>query len=369
MEAASCFLLPGFCQCWSVLGLLVTPGGRALWGSLCACSAIACLLIIWTYFQPPSQEVRLERKKQCEEAADKLLRGTVKLVTTKDSEKIIADIMNFKRDNIRSKVGGPGGDEIPNVVILNWTAPCMVPVSMQTSQLGVLSWALQDCMQSVAAVLNPIYTYTKGKLHLEEAKMLSMLGQGNHNLDMGFGMCFTDPQDSRDDRPLLYSGRLVLPSPVPLHKHIFYNCELRRARRTADVKQVLSNNLKFIEDPASCVPSVSESECQFWLRRLASKLSSSSLLLLLLLCLCLLLLLSHSQEEEEGEDDDEEEEGEEDKLRGPARPQRVTARPWGVWSSSGPPVEEEEEEEGEEDIGECRKMHSPIWRRGRIGEG
>ena len=73
--------------------------------------------------------------------------------------------------------------DVPSLLVFNWAAPCLVPIHTQDNQISVLSWALSENMQSAAVVINPVFTYTRGKLHVEEQKLANLLAKGNHNLD------------------------------------------------------------------------------------------------------------------------------------------------------------------------------------------
>ena len=66
-------------------------------------------------------------------------------------------------------------------------------------------------MQSAALVINPVFTYSKGKLHLEEGKLVDLLAKGNHNLDWQFSIIFKGKSDDRDLRPMVYPGQFVFP--------------------------------------------------------------------------------------------------------------------------------------------------------------
>ena len=87
-------------------------------------------------------------------------------------ETTVGEIMDFRRDNIASKLAITPGS-IPSLLVLNWAAPCLVPIPIQDNQISVLTWALSENMQSAAVVINPVFTYKKGKLHLEEGGGLS----------------------------------------------------------------------------------------------------------------------------------------------------------------------------------------------------
>ena len=106
-------------------------------------------------------------------------------------------------------------------------------------------------MQSAAVVINPVFTYSKGKLHLEEQKPVNLLAKGNHNLDWQFSILFKEKSDDRDLRPMVYPGRFVFPSPLGgPKKNMFFMCELRKSHRTEEVKQLAAKAMKLVEDLA-----------------------------------------------------------------------------------------------------------------------
>ena len=129
--------------------------------------------------------------------------------------------MDFRQDNIASKLAIPSSS-IPSLLVLNWAAPCLVPVPIQDNQISVLSWAPSENMQSADVVINPVFTYNKGKLHLEEGKLVDLLAKGNHNLDCQFSIIFKEKSDDRDLRPMVYPGRFVFPSPLGDPKNIMF---------------------------------------------------------------------------------------------------------------------------------------------------
>jgi hypothetical protein len=193
---------------------------------------------------------RLAQNKKCEQAATHFFDACVKLTTfDNDAAEIIAEVMNFKRDVIAKTSGGFEVHKIPSVVFLNWSSPCLIPVGNQDSQIGVLSWCLHDNMQSTSLVIYPVFTYMKGKLHLEEGKATTQLTKGNHNLDTTFSVVFKEQCDPRDLRPMVYPGRFVFASPLgDPSKNMWFSSELRRQRRTEDVKQLPAKQMKEVED-------------------------------------------------------------------------------------------------------------------------
>ena len=74
--------------------------------------------------------------------------------------------------------------------LLSCAAPCQLHADFLAAQLSVLTWALAENPSSCAAVVQPAFSYNKGKLILEEKKVLTLLQQGHHNLDYTFQLQF-----------------------------------------------------------------------------------------------------------------------------------------------------------------------------------
>ena len=194
------------------------------------------------------QEHRLAQHKMCVESAQLFLDGCVKLTCWSSTEVIIGEIMNFRRLTVAQKLGCDPG-KIPALVFLNWSAPSLIASTVYDSQSSVLAWVTNDNMQSVGVVLCTVFTYAKGKLHLDETKVTNQLTRGNHNIDVQFAVLFADQVDARDLRPMVYPGRFVFPSPIgDLSKSMWYMCKLRKTRRTEEIKQLAAKNMKEIED-------------------------------------------------------------------------------------------------------------------------
>ena len=187
-------------------------------------------------------------RADCSAAAAHWLKSCCNIVVWDTAEKGIAEVMNFKRNIIQSKLALQP-HEVPQAVILNNAAPCLIPSSVQDMQISVLTWALHDNMQSAAATISPVFTYSKGKLHIEESKFINQLTRGNHNLDTFFTVNFKEQADVRDLRPMVYPGRLVFPSPLgDPSKNMFFGCLLRTQRRTKDIAQLMTKNVLEVED-------------------------------------------------------------------------------------------------------------------------
>ena len=124
-------------------------------------------------------------------------------------------------------------------------------IEKNEAQTNVLCWAMSDNMQSIALVLTPVFTYNKGKLHIEETKIMECLTKGNHNLDWQFIVQFKDKVDERDMRPMVYPGRFVFASPLgDVKKNQFFWSDLRKLQRTQEIPQLMAKQVREVIDLA-----------------------------------------------------------------------------------------------------------------------
>ena len=90
----------------------------------------------------------------------------------------------------------------------------------------------------------PIFTYNKGRLHLEESKCMNLLTRGNHNLDWPFMLAFKEKTHEADMRPMVYPGRFVFSTPAgDVKKNAFFWSDLRKLQRTSEVAQLSSKDV------------------------------------------------------------------------------------------------------------------------------
>ena len=66
-------------------------------------------------------------------------------------------------------------------------------------------------MQSAVVVINPVFTYSKGKLHLEDRKPVDLLAKGNHNLGWQFSILFKEKTMTATSAPWCTQGGLSSP--------------------------------------------------------------------------------------------------------------------------------------------------------------
>ena len=171
---------------------------------------------------------------------------------SKGSDTLLPQILAFRMEVMKKLRNSGIVAEVPTVVLMNWTAPCLLPSARQRDHSNVLAWALHDNVNSVGVVFSPTFSYNRGKTFLEEHTGYEMLLQGGHNLDHQFSLIFSDRCDQRDSRPLVYPARFAFPGHVvDLSKsNAFFASELRKSGRTDAVKQLPAKELKEMEDMA-----------------------------------------------------------------------------------------------------------------------
>ena len=196
------------------------------------------------------QEFALQKRQKCEAAGSNYMEACMKFCSWQDGriENLISEVMDFRR-HIQEKLAIKTPGEILYLVYWNQTVPSLVTADVFEKAGAMLSWALNDNMQSCGAVLLPTHTYKVGHLHLEEERLMSNLKQGNHNIDNTFCIPFKDIVDSRDRRPALYMGRFVFSSPLgePRSTH-FGKSELFKKRRVEESQQLAPRNMREVED-------------------------------------------------------------------------------------------------------------------------
>ena len=113
------------------------------------------------------QAFKVALKEASRDAVNKYVASVVKLYVFDTAEKTIAAIMQYKREHIQPRLGNLRHDDVPQIPIVNWAAPCMLVKDFQAGQTQILPWALNENMKGVAVVVAPVFSYSRGKLILK----------------------------------------------------------------------------------------------------------------------------------------------------------------------------------------------------------
>ena len=177
-----------------------------IWQSKCAGASVSR--------NHAKQEHLVKQHRKTLQAVENYVDGCCRLVTwegVRSADALIPQILQYRMDASKKLKVKVTVGEIPTVVLMNWTAPCIMPANRQTEHASVLSWAMHDNPNSCALIFSLVFSHQKGKTFLEENTALQILSHGGHNLDNQFSLLFQDRCDQRDGRPLLYPARFAFP--------------------------------------------------------------------------------------------------------------------------------------------------------------
>ena len=181
------------------------------------------------------QAWKLSQLQKCQEGARKWFGQAVKFSQWgRKAEAAIASTMAFRKQAQLSLGADP--DDTPIIAIANWTSLSEIPAHLYNHMNAFINWLLADDVNNLGLVLNPVHTYNRGKLHVDEQRVTTSLVNSPANIDCSFSLLFKDQVDNRDMRPLVYGGRMVLPNHIEPTKTIWWNSNLHRMRRTPEVR-------------------------------------------------------------------------------------------------------------------------------------
>ena len=139
--------------------------------------------------------------------------------------------------------------EVRMVGLLNWCAPATHPELHSKCELQVAGWILNEDSNNCALVHMPVHTHYHKKLILVENKATERLSKGTWNSDTQFVSFFKERVDARDERPLTYPGRMLLPGVLTeIRTSIWWGCTLREEGRVGPITQLKGKDMRVVED-------------------------------------------------------------------------------------------------------------------------
>ena len=94
--------------------------------------------------------------------------------------------------------------------LLNWAAPCLLKKEVMESRGNALTMLCHMSARNLGTVIMPQFTYNKGQLHLTEDMCKGLLLSRGLNVENKFALTYKDKTDARDQRPLMYDGRIAV---------------------------------------------------------------------------------------------------------------------------------------------------------------
>lgn len=92
-------------------------------------------------------------------------------------------------------------NDICVLVLVNWSAPCLISAPQQACQASVLGGIVNGSSPNcIGLVISPSHTYGKGKLWKQQEMSHKHLVNANLNIDMSFVLPYKQRSDERDQR-------------------------------------------------------------------------------------------------------------------------------------------------------------------------
>ena len=131
--------------------------------------------------------------------------------------------------------------------LLNLIAPSTTS-SSDYDLYGTLASALASGnLQNLLAVIMPQFAYKKGQLYLASRSVEDIFLMRGLNIDMKWALPFKSKIDQRESCPLMYDGRLVVPTQTKECDWVFKNTPIMQGR-TELAEMLPSSKMKTVED-------------------------------------------------------------------------------------------------------------------------
>ena len=112
--------------------------------------------------------------------------------------------------------------------------------------------------QNLTAVVMPQFAYKKGQLYMASRAVEDVFINRGLPIDVKWAIPFKTKCDSRDSRPLVYDGRLVVPAGIKECDFVFKNTPMMHGR-TEMAEMMPASKMKVIEDVCeTSVPSMTD---------------------------------------------------------------------------------------------------------------
>ena len=161
--------------------------------------------------------------------------------------KVLNHLMNYREELAQKTNSAP--HEVRLVCSLNWCSLSTHSKVAAKCEVDLLGWVLSESQHNVGLVHMPVHSNHKNRLVLTESNALTKLTKCNFNLDYQYNIMFKTRLDARDNRPLMYPGRLVFPGTLlDVRTSPWFMSKLRADGRTEAVEQVASKDLLTMED-------------------------------------------------------------------------------------------------------------------------
>ena len=193
--------------------------------------------------------VRQLRREKVANIVDSNLHGPTSVAKfycgASDVQAVYNDLTEYVERIKRQQVAG----DIAVVVLLNWGAPATISSKLAALQTPIMGSILNEFEHSVGVVICPCLALTRGQVTKSTSTMLDKLAQSNVNLDRPFGLLFKERLDARDERPLMWPGRIGVGSKGNKEgkSNSWLRCDLFSKGITGETRQLKSRDMLKVE--------------------------------------------------------------------------------------------------------------------------
>ena len=91
----------------------------------------------------------------------------------------------------------------------NWSAPAHLRSGYHNVQKVLMGTMCSDMPQSICLIVLPVHSNVKGQVWEATSILMKEVKRFSLNTDLGFSILIDERKDKRDERPLIYQGRIA----------------------------------------------------------------------------------------------------------------------------------------------------------------
>ena len=135
------------------------------------------------------------------------------------------------------------------MTVVNLISPSTIRSQHLKACSALLGSTLNDGNNdNIGVILMPMHTSKKNMMWVTEVSILNLLGENRMNFDTPFCLRFQPHQDVRDERPLLYNGRIACPMGSKMHRQMLKDCKIIKENCTYPATHEVAANMVEMEE-------------------------------------------------------------------------------------------------------------------------
>lgn len=203
-------------------------------------------------------EWNLKRHQFSKTAAKEWMDDKVCVAYCNTIDEVVKEYNKLVRD-LATKHGVPQ-EQVVTLGIVNWVAPSTLTSTALEMQANIISMLCNGNINNIVPILCPQFAYKKGQLYLIEEMVFKLLSQRQINVDAKFGLLFEQKCDQRDNRRLVFDGRIAVPSGCNEATYLWRESQLMDGR-TESAAMMPSRSMVVMEEMSdNALPPTTDSD-------------------------------------------------------------------------------------------------------------